>query len=183
MDDDDDDGEGLQELLRRVGLHDRDAFATLYARTSPKLNGIIRRILPEMQLADDVMQDVYVRIWRAAAGYEPARGRPITWLVAIARNLAIDIRRREQARGLGRQDSYDAELAQAIAPGIDPEESFALGRCLEILEPVHREMIISAYCGGLSREELAVAHRTPIGTVKSWLHRGLAALRECLGGE
>ena len=179
----DEDTEELQELLRRVGLQDRAAFDRLYQRTAPKLNGIIRRILPEMQLADDVMQDVYVRVWRSAAGYEPARGRPITWLIAIARNLAIDVRRREQARGLGRQDLFDPELAHGIAPGIGAEDSVALGRCLDSLDPVHRDMIVGAYCGGLSREELAVVHRTPIGTVKSWLHRGLTTLRECLGGD
>jgi RNA polymerase sigma-70 factor (ECF subfamily) len=178
-----DEAEELHEILRRVGLQDRAAFATLYQRTAPKLNGIVRRILPEMQLADDVMQDVYVRVWRGAAGYEPARGRPITWLAAIARNLAIDVRRREQSRGLGRHETFDTELAQAVVPGIDAEDSAALRSCLDRLEPVHREMIVSAYCGGLSREELATAHRTPVGTVKSWLHRGLATLRKCLGGE
>ena len=169
----------LEDLLARTGREDRAAFAILYQRTSAKLNGIVRRILPEMTLADDVMQDVYVRIWRSAAGYEASRGRPVTWMAAIARNLAIDVRRREASRGLGRQVEYIAEMAGAV-PGLDAEEGLALKRCLEVLEPVQRSMILSAYCEGMSREELAERHARPVGTVKSWLHRGLAALKACL---
>lgn len=172
----------LEDLLRRVGREDRAAFAMLYQRTSAKLNGIVRRILPEMTLADDVLQDVYVRIWRSAAGYEPTRGRPVTWMAAIARNLAIDVRRREASRGLGRQVEYAADLGGA-APGIGAEEGLALRRCLDGLEPVQRDMILSAYCEGLSRDELAVRHARPVGTVKSWLHRGLAALKACLSDD
>jgi RNA polymerase sigma-70 factor (ECF subfamily) len=172
----------LEELLARVGRQDRAAFALLYQRTSAKLNGIVRRILPEMTLADDVMQDVYVRIWRSAAGYEPSRGRPVTWLAAIARNLAIDMRRRESSRGLGRQVEYLPDLAGA-ALGIDAESGLALRRCLDTLDTVQRSMIVSAYCEGLSREELAERHARPVGTVKSWLHRGLAALKACLGDD
>ena len=172
----------LEDLLHRVGRQDRAAFAILYQRTSAKLNGVVRRILPEMTLADDVLQDVYVRIWRSAAGYEPSRGRPVTWLAAIARNLAIDVRRREASRGLGRQVEYEPDLAGA-APGIDAEAGLALRRCLDALEPVQRDMILSAYCEGLSRDELAVRHARPVGTVKSWLHRGLASLKACLSDD
>ena len=172
----------LEDLLRRIGREDRAAFAILYQRTSAKLNGIVRRILPEMTLADDVLQDENVRIWRGAAAYEPARGRPVTWMAAIARNLAIDVRRREASRGLGRQVEYTAETGGA-APGVDVEDGLALHRCLEILEPVQRAMIVSAYCEGLSREELAERHARPVGTVKSWLHRGLAALKACLSDD
>ncbi|GGE91532.1 sigma-70 family RNA polymerase sigma factor [Sphingomonas prati] len=172
----------LEQLLHRVGQQDRAAFALLYERTSAKLNGIVRRILPEMTLADDVLQDVYVRIWRSAAGYEASRGRPVTWMAAIARNLAIDVRRREASRGLGRQVVYEPDLGGA-APGIDAELALALRRCLEVLEPVQREMIVAAYCEGMSREELADRHTRPVGTVKSWLHRGLAALKACLSDD
>jgi RNA polymerase sigma-70 factor (ECF subfamily) len=169
----------LEELLARTGQQDRAAFALLYQRTSAKLNGVIRRILPEMTLADDVLQDVYLRIWRSAAAYEPARGRPVTWMTTIARNLAIDVRRREAARGGGRQVDYAPERVGAVS-GLDAEAGLALQRCLDVLEPVQRSMIVSAYCEGMSREELAGRHERPVGTVKSWLHRGLAALKACL---
>jgi RNA polymerase sigma-70 factor (ECF subfamily) len=172
----------LEELLHRVGQQDRAAFAILYQRTSAKLNGIVRRILPEMTLADDVLQDVYVRIWRSAAGYEPSRGRPVTWLAAIARNLAIDVRRREASRGLGRQVQYEPDLSGA-APGLSAEAGLALQQCLDTLEPLQRDMIVAAYCEGMSREELADRHSRPVGTVKSWLHRGLAVLKACLSDD
>lgn len=172
----------LEELLAQTGRQDRAAFALLYQRTSSKLNGVIRRILPETSLSDDVLQDVYVRIWRSAAGYEPSRGRPVTWMVAIARNLAIDVRRREVSRGLGRQVEYVPELAGA-SHGLDAEAGLALQRCLEMLEPVQRSMIVAAYCEGMSREELAGRHERPVGTVKSLLHRGLTALKACLGDD
>ena len=172
----------LEDLLARVGAADREAFAILYERTSAKLNGIVRRILPELHLADDVVQDVYLRIWRSAAGYEPSRGRPVTWLSAIARNMAIDVRRRESARGLGRQVEFDPERSEALA-GLGAEDSLALWQCLETIDGNHRDMIVSAYCEGMSREELAARHSRPVGTIKSWLHRGLAALKACLGDD
>ena len=154
---------------------DRAAFATLYARTSAKLYGTILRILPEGGQAEDALQDVYARIWHIAGGYDAARGRPITWLAAIARNRAIDILRSERGARRARIVDVDAETLAAI-----PDEhrrcgeSAALAQCLAALDPVHRECILLAYLHGASREELAARFDRPTGTIKSWLSRGLA---------
>ncbi|MFS0738745.1 sigma-70 family RNA polymerase sigma factor [Sphingomonas sp. 1P06PA] len=171
----------LEALLVAVAAEDRAAFAELYRRTAAKLNGIVRRILPEGGLADEAMQDAYVRVWRSAAGYDARRGRPITWLAAIARNIAIDVRRREVARGSLRNEELQPDV-MAADPGTPLETSVALERCLDGLDREHRDMIVGAYCHGLSREELAERHGRPVGTVKSWLHRGLAGLKACLEG-
>lgn len=171
----------LEALLVATAAEDRAAFAELYRRTAAKLNGIIRRILPEGGLADEAMQDAYVRIWRSAASYDARRGRPITWLTAIARNMAIDVRRREVARGSLRTDELQPDTL-AADPATPLETSAALDRCLAGLDREHRDMIVGAYCHGLSREELSARYGRPVGTVKSWLHRGLASLKACLEG-
>jgi len=172
----------LEELLVATGEGDRAAFQTLYARTSAKLYGIILRILPDRQQAEDAMQDSYVRIWRNAAGYDAARGRPITWLAAIARNAAIDLRRAQGARGGDRLAALDPELLVARPDGASAELLAALGACLGRLEDGVRDLILAAYIHGDSREELAARLDRPIGTIKSWLHRGLASLKACLDG-
>lgn len=177
------DARSLDALLGAVAEGDRAAFATLYARTSAKLYGTILRILPEGGQADDALQDVYARIWHIAGGYDAARGRPITWLAAIARNRALDILRRDRAGARGRMVDIDAETLAAIPDEhVDPGESAALAQCLAALDPVHRECILLAYLHGASREELAARFDRPTGTIKSWLSRGLLALKGCLSG-
>lgn len=173
---------GIEELLVAVAEQDHAAFRALYERTSAKLYGVIVRILPERAQADDAMQDVYVKIWRNAAGYDASRGRPITWLAAIARNVAIDVRRREGARGAGREVEADLDLLSDFAEGASSEARAALSACLDRLAPEQRSLILAAYLHGESREELAARLGHPVGTIKSWLHRGLSALRGCLGG-
>jgi RNA polymerase sigma-70 factor, ECF subfamily len=173
---------GIEELLVAVADQDRAAFRALYDRTSAKLFGILLRILPDRVQAEDAMQDVYVKVWRNAGGYDASRGRPITWLAAIARNIAIDIRRREGARGAGRQADIDTELLVLSADGASSEALASLSACLGRLEPEQRALILAAYCRGESREELASRTGRPTGTIKSLLHRGLAALKSCLDG-
>lgn len=171
----------LEDLMAAVAEQDKAAFAELYRRTSAKLYGIVLRILPEKAQADDAMQDIYVRIWRNAGGYDAARGRPITWLATLARNGAIDLRRREGARGGGRDTEVDPDTLASHA-GPSGERLAALNACLDRLDPDQRRLIVAAYLDGDSREELAARTARPVGTVKSWLHRGLAALRTCLDG-
>lgn len=175
----------LEALLAAVGEGDREAFATLYARTSAKLYGTILRILPEGGKAEDALQDIYARIWRVAASYDPSRGRPITWLAAIARNRALDVLRSERGgAGRARIVDVDADTLAAIPDEHhDAAESAALARCLDRLDPVHRECILLAYLDGATREELGARFGKPTGTIKSWLSRGLLALRECLSGD
>lgn len=174
----------LEALLAAVAEGDRPAFAMLYARTSAKLYGTILRILPEGGLAEDALQDVYARIWHIAGGYDAERGSPITWLAAIARNRALDILRRERSGGRGRIVDVDADTLAAIADvQTDAGESAALSQCLDALDPVHRECILLAYLHGASRDELGERFGRPSGTIKSWISRGLLALRECLSGD
>ncbi len=174
----------LVDLLARVAARERDAFATLYRATSAKLWGIIVRIVPRRDIAEDLLQDVYVRIWERAGGFDPAKASPITWMVSIARNRAIDeIRRR---RPVSIEDAPEALEIEGTDP--DPltatqqsEELRRLKECLEGLEPERREMVLLAYYSGLSRDELAQRFAHPVNTIKTWLHRSLAQLRKCLG--
>ncbi|TVV73492.1 sigma-70 family RNA polymerase sigma factor [Sphingomonas solaris] len=172
----------MEALLAAVGEGDRAAFSALYARTSAKLYGTILRILPEGGQADDALQDVYARIWHIAGSYDAARGRPITWLAAIARNRAIDVLRK--GRGGARMVTLDPDALAAIPDEqVDPAVHAALVQCLDTLDPLHRECILLAYLHGASREELAVRYDRPTGTIKSWLSRGLLALRGCLSDD
>jgi RNA polymerase sigma-70 factor (ECF subfamily) len=172
------DDRSIEELLVAVSEQDRAAFRTLYERTSAKLYGVVLRILPDRAQAEDAMQEVYVKLWRSAAGYDASRGKPITWLAAIARN----VRRREGARGADRDSGIDPEMLTSRPDAASGEALAALSACLDRLDPEQRRLILAAYCQGDSRDELAERLGHPVGTIKSWLHRGLASLKTCLGG-
>lgn len=174
-------GEDLPTLLLAVAEGDRAAFARFYERTSAKLFGVVLRILPERSLAEDAMQDAYAKIWRNAAGYDAQRGSPITWAATIARNVAIDLRRREHPAGRTRDEDFDFD-AMGNPSGISAEQLAALRVCLDRLDADQRALILSAYLNGESRDELAARLGHPTGTIKSWLHRGLARLKGCLDG-
>jgi len=173
--------EELPDLLLAVAEGDSSAFARFYQRTSAKLFGVILRILPERSMAEDAMQDAYAKIWRNAAGFDARRGSPITWAATIARNVAIDLRRRERPSGRTRDEDFDLD-ALSSPEGASAEETAALRACLDRLDPEQRSLILAAYLNGESREELAERLGHPTGTIKSWLHRGLAKLRGCLDG-
>lgn len=174
--------ETLPELLLAIAQGDRVAFARFYQLTSAKLFGIILRILPERAMAEDAMQDSYAKIWRNAAGYDAQRGSPITWAATIARNVAIDTRRRERPAGRFRDEDFDFDAMGDPNGGASAEQIAALRACLDRLEPEQRALILAAYLNGESRDELAERLGHPSGTIKSWLHRGLARLRGCLDG-
>ncbi|NYD88397.1 sigma-70 family RNA polymerase sigma factor [Sphingomonas melonis] len=176
----------LVEALIRTGDADRDAFRTVYRLTSAKLFGICLRICDDRQGAEDVLHDVYLTIWHRAGAYQPGRASPISWLATIARNRAIDWRRRH-----GRIRTAPAEEADALPDPaaaqddalIDDELRARLHNCLEAIEPRQRGAIRSAFFGGLTYAELAVAQAVPLGTMKSWVRRGLIALKGCLDGD
>lgn len=187
----------LEALLSRVRLGDRDAFAALYRQTRARLFGVVLRIQKDRALAEDILQDVYVNVWRAAASFDAARSQAMTWLVAIARNRAIDgLRRRateppttsatvqgsdgDEAAGelWDRMASEDQGPAEALARRDDAR---LLARCMRALSAEQRQSIALAYFDGLSHGEIAAHMAQPLGTVKSWVRRGLAALQRCLG--
>lgn len=174
-------GWAVEDLLAAVAEQDRAAFAELYRRTSAKLYAVVHRILGEPSRTDDAVHDVYIRIWRMAGVYDAARGRPITWLATLARNTAIDLRRRETARGGGRFADIELDTL-ANRDGVSGEDLATLRACLARLDPEQRRLVVAAYLNGDSREELAERTARPVGTIKSWLHRSLASLKACLDG-
>ncbi|MCI9881497.1 MULTISPECIES: sigma-70 family RNA polymerase sigma factor [Methylobacterium] len=175
----------LADLLARIGRRDEAALRVLYDRTAPKLLGVVLRIQSDRGMAEDVLQDVFLRIWQKAASYSPAAGRPLAWLCTIARNRAIDgVRRRSEVQGPATEDGED--WVERLADPHDSEGTIlgrnALQACLGRLEALHRDCIVLAYCEGQSREDLALRYDRPVSTIKTWLHRGLATLRGCLDG-
>jgi RNA polymerase sigma-70 factor (ECF subfamily) len=169
--------------MRRVAERDRAAFAELYQKTSAKLYGIVLRILRRRDVAEEVLQEIYVQVWERAARYDAMRASPLTWMSVIARNRALDEVRRKRPVLL--DDTPEAlEIASDEGDPLDQlERSEALQRlrqCLDRLDADRREVVLLAYREGLSREELGRRFARPAGTVKSWLRRSLLQLRDCL---
>lgn len=174
----------LTITLKKTAQGDREAFNALYRATSAKLFGVILRILEDRTLAADILQEVYVKIWRNASGYDPAKAAPMTWMAAIARNRALDEARKRKHVTLD-PESEDLHIA---APETDPlagrqrnEDLTRLLSCLDGLDSERRRIVVLAYCHGLSRDELAARFAHPVATIKTWLRRSLLQLRECLG--
>jgi RNA polymerase sigma-70 factor (ECF subfamily) len=175
----------LIEYLARAAKGDREAFRLLYERTAPKLLASARRILGGGSVAEDAMQEAYVRIWRHAGDFDPAIASPVAWMTTIARHAAIDMARSGPEKVSSASKTFDTELAERLAApaaGGDPLATSRLSACLGKLEADRRGMLVLAYCYGWSREELAGRFAKPVATVKTNLRRSLAVLKECLGG-
>lgn len=173
----------LRRLLAGIARGEADRLAELYDLSSPKLYGLILRIQRDRGLAEDVLQDVYMRIWQAAGAYRPDAGPPMPWLVTIARNRAIDsVRRKTEVQGpeLESGEDWVARIIDPHDAAVAFQDRDALAACLGRLEPLHRECVVLAYCEGRSREELARHFDRPVNTIKTWLHRALAALKTCM---
>jgi len=171
-------------LLVRISGRDRAAFATLYGATSAKLFGTLIRILGQRSEAEDALQEVYTRVWLRAGRFDAGRGRGMTWLIAIARNHAIDrLRARPQAEAgpEGTEvdvlvDSYPGVESGLVAKG----EARRIVDCFATLEPDRAEAVRGAYLDGVSYVDLARRHSVPLNTMRTWLRRGLIQLRECM---
>ncbi len=152
-------------MLRASAAGDRAAFRRLYEATAPKLFAIVLRIARDRAIAEEVLQETYVRVWRNAERFNPEAGQPMAWLAAIARNRAIDrIRSERVAPTAGAGD--DSALERLAAPGSgDPAMREALRACLSSLDEEARTCVVLAYCSGLSREELAERFKRPVGTI------------------
>jgi len=174
----------IAHLLAEVASGSRDAFERLYQRTSSKLFGVCLRLMPDRAEAEDVLQEVYVGIWHKAGQFDPARASPITWLAMIARNKAIDRLRAMPAAST----QAPVEMAERAAdPSASPlhdaeasNDSARLHWCMEQLDDRRRSLIRTAFFDGATYEELAARVGSPLGTVKSWIRRGLLQLRACL---
>lgn len=181
----------LAALLARTGLGDRAAFATLYRATAAHLLGVIVRINPDRGQAEDVLQELYVNVWRGAGAFDSARAQPMTWLTSIARNGAIDSLRRARARiqtvSRGSADD-DADLLDGLpSDGDGPVEMLQraaekrdVQHCVGELSAEQQQCVALAYYQGLSHREVADHLSQPLGTVKSWLRRALLSLKDCL---
>lgn len=172
----------IEQLLSRCALRDERALSELYELVSSQLFGILLRILKRRALAEEALQDVMVRVWQRADQYVAYRGRAMTWLSSIARYRAIDLLRAQRthtsiddapAEALANDDDFaDATLSQRLRN--------ALGDCLGRLNREQQRCIALAYVNGYSQDQIATAIGSPLGTVKSWMRRGLASLKRCL---
>ncbi|AXJ95057.1 MULTISPECIES: sigma-70 family RNA polymerase sigma factor [unclassified Sphingomonas] len=179
----DDARRALVEALVATGDQDRDAFVRVYRMTAAKLFGICLRICGDRHAAEEVLQDVYALVWKRAGGFEPGRASPITWLAMIARNRAIDWRRANPLRetaGVEEAADLPAPSPSAYDAMLFDETDRRLHLCLDRLQDVQRDTIRAAFFGGFTYAELAQQRDVPLGTVKSWIRRGLGRLRDCL---
>ncbi len=175
----------LRELIGNVARHDRQAFAALYNATAAQLFGIALRILQRRDLAEEVLQESFVAVWERAGDYSPMRGAPMTWLITIVRNRAIDQLRRRGSRAEDRSVPEEALLGLAAGEAYSADRGAELGalqRCLEELEVQPRRAVLLAYVYGLTHEELAARLGAPMGTVKTWVRRSVERLKRCLEG-
>jgi RNA polymerase sigma-70 factor, ECF subfamily len=176
-------GDDLTGLLIRIAARDAAAFAALYKQTNAKLYGVVARILTRGDAAADALQEVYVRIWEKAGEFDPLKGSPLAWMATIARNRALDEVRRVRPVSLEDQPEGFEPAAEEIDPLAARERSeglTALVDCLKALDEEKRAIVLLAYYRGSSREALAKRFGRPVPTIKTWLHRSLAQLRDCL---
>ena len=174
----------LVALIASVAARDEAAFERLYAATRAKLYGVVLRILRRQDLAEEVIQETYVKVWNSAGQFNPALASPITWMTSIARNRAIDVVRKRSEASI--EEEPDAMEVAADSP--DPlarremsEELKRLLECVGRLEPDRQRLVLLAYYNGWSREQLAEKFASPVNTIKTWLRRAMLDIRACLG--
>lgn len=174
----------LDRLLARCSLGDHAAFGALYEATSAKLFGIALRMLRREAWAEEALQEAYVKIWRHAGSYNAARGRPMTWMINVVRNQSLDLLRRADYRA--QEEEWNPDTDQRMSsdnPAALAETSEEMQRvlaCLGRLGEEQRRCILLSYHQGLTPTEVAQRVERPVGTVKTWIRRGLLKVRECL---
>jgi len=179
----DDDRAILVAALKRAATGDKNAFEDVYRRTSAKLFGVCLRIFPERQDAEEALQDAYLTIWSKAATFDSSRASPITWLVTLTRNRAIDRLRAIRNRGLASLDEAvdvadPAPLADSVM--LADEADSRLNYCINTLDERDAECVRTAFLKGATYAELATRDGVPLGTIKSRVRRALLKLRECM---
>ncbi|MFY9512403.1 MAG: sigma-70 family RNA polymerase sigma factor [Rubrivivax sp.] len=178
----------LSQLLGRVALHNRAAFEQVYRRTSEHLLGLAFGILGRRERAEDVLQEAFMNVWHGAARYDPGIAAPMTWLINIVRNKAIDRLRSGKFEREHSVDLDDDTLAaqpdtRTPAPQVLLEDSLLrahIAACMAGLVPAQRQALALAYYRGLVHAEIAETLGAPLGTVKAWVRRGSDKLRVCL---
>ncbi|MBI1394775.1 MAG: sigma-70 family RNA polymerase sigma factor [Betaproteobacteria bacterium] len=177
--------DGLDELMARCGLRDQGAFAELYRRTSGRLLAVALRIVRRRDWAEEILQESFVSIWHHAPGFDRVRSAPMTWMTTIVRNRALDWVRRPRHEQSGEDlegltESWTDEGPGPLERLQNSSDSIALARCLDELSGQQRQSIALAYLHGLSHSELAEHLGQPLGTIKTWIRRGLEKLRGCI---
>lgn len=172
----------IEDLIARLKLRDQQALAALYDATSAKLYSVCLRILGDREEAEDVLHEVYLRIWNKVGSYAVTGHSPMTWLITVARNMAIDrLRKRQPAAAT---DMALDRLADASpgpeATAIARSESARIQACLAELETRKASAVRSAYLDGETYQSLATHHAVPLNTMRTWLRRSLMQLRDCL---
>ena len=171
-------------LIGAVAKGDQAAFERIYVATRAKLYGVLLRILGKPELAEEVMQETYLKVWKMAHTFDPTLASPITWMVAMARNRAIDIVRRRSEVSIEDEpeaQNIAAESAPPLARREMTEELKRLLACLGKLDPEKQRIVSLAYYSGWSREQLSTKLDIPVNTIKTWLRRSLLEIRECMG--
>ncbi len=182
------DAEQLSDLLSRCALSDQQAFRTLYQHSSPKLFAVAVRITRRRDWAEEVLQESFIRIWKHASVYNAAKSAPMTWMTAIVRNRALDLLRRP--REVEIDEGHEDLIASIPDESPGPEELLkqsmeagALAECMKQLTGEQQRCIVLAFFNGLSHSELARHTQKPLGTVKTWIRRGLERLKSCLDAQ
>ena len=178
----------LQALLARVALADQRAFEDLYRQTAPHLYAVVLRIVRDRSIAEETLQEAYINVWHYAGSYDAAKSQPVTWLTSIVRNRALDLLRRREIDTITLEsDDSDAPAMDFSSGGPTPVEMLlssadaqSVRDCVDTLDGGTKQAIALAFFHGLSHGELAAHLREPLGTVKSWVRRGLEKLRRCL---
>jgi RNA polymerase sigma-70 factor (ECF subfamily) len=177
----------LTDLLHACAQGRQAAFQELYQETSPQLFAVLVRILKRRDLAEEALQDALLSVWRNAGSYAAEKGAPMTWMVSICRYRALDMLRREK-----REVSLDMQREDLDEDGISEQETVtgevsvskaeerALEDCMRRLNDGQRRSVRLAYVDGCTHEEIAARTGSPVGTVKSWVRRGLESLKRCL---
>ena len=178
----------LTALLDRVALRDQTALRLLYDRVGGKLLGLALRVVRQREWAEDVVQEAFLTIWRVAPDYRATLSPPMAWMGLIVRSRALDLLRRQRADRAQLTQEFDEAMADTLeSDAANPmdtadasEQAWALHQCLAQLENKQREVLSLAYLRDLSHGELAEQLKLPLGTVKTWIRRGLDKLRICM---
>ncbi|KFI07652.1 sigma-70 family RNA polymerase sigma factor [Massilia sp. BSC265] len=176
-----------EAALAACARGEQAALRRIYERDARRLLGVALRIVRHRQIAEEVLHDAFLNIWTKAASFDPARGAGRGWIYSVVRNQALSLARSGEHEVAADEDELD-RIATASGQHAGMEDAFALrqdiGRlhdCLVGLDVAKRNSILYAYVDGCSHSEIAERLRSPLGTVKAWIKRGLSALRECMG--
>lgn len=165
-----------EQLMARIAVGNRSAFEALYQQTSAKLLPVLLQLVQDRASAEDLLQETYLRVWHQADRYNPDKSAAYTWIYTIARNLALDsLRRRSRSRKLPVDD--DSYFSEPVAGQRTLEN---MEHCLQQLQSEQRQALVMSYCYGYQQAEIVALLERPLGTVKSWLRRGMEFMQQCL---